>query len=412
MGMSSFAHSTTTTNRFVPTYRTTECNGSTSGTSSTWTNVYESYEKPGVRACFTTPGKVVHNITGGPSFDTSVIKLVSELRSPQNGRGSGHVVVYEMPEGYFRDNQHDKDAFQWFLRNVGAYLTGESRRDGSSMHLAANSLASVAWDLAEESTPDTRRNFITCVTWVSKFFNMLYTETDSYSKATKDTLELLIKQESSQNILKPIASTVILASMGKSVNKWNLLSKIFISVSRTFHDCGKTLVSSDALGRVFVFYVLLNLLNGSSIEDVVNHTRDEFKKEYCSLKRGDPEIRVISVLLKKIFPEKKRDVLVFGKNQNESIHDIASAIYALMVPKKLTSVTKFDICKHLKTKTYIAGYYFKPFIAGSDPFVTGENIAITTRTDKQIAANFKKAKNWGSLAIKIPPDVASGTIKV
>ena len=88
-----------------------------------------------------------------------------------------------------------------------------------------NSIASASWNFAECPTEENKDNFVSTIAWTSKFFDYMMKSKKSYWKESHDSLELLLKQTSSENILRPISAMVVLGSMGRPIDKCGVYSK-------------------------------------------------------------------------------------------------------------------------------------------------------------------------------------------
>jgi len=383
MGMSKFI------NRQVK-----ETRGKRVGSSITWKALWSQIEEgsTGTHVLF----RDTDTFIGGETVDTSVLK---ELIRRRDSEKHGHIAVFSFPKEIYSD----KFKLYWFCLNLGSYLTGSISESGNAMHLACSSLASASYKLSENSTEESRQNFINTVTWTSKFFGyMTDPSSKSWWQSTQDTYNLLIKQASSENLLRPISAMVILGSMGVKIDRWALLEKIFISVSRTYHDCEKDLVRSDSLGRIFVYTVLLDLLSGVPLETVVATSKGDFVKSFSSLKTDDKNLRVIMVLVGKIF----------NNTPEDSISEISKSIMTLMDPRKLKTMSKAEVQNGLSKGVVVNGKMLKTIdLSRESYFTTCPNTKINGVEDGSITASFSNG-NWYTVAFTPPSEMTSVSLDI
>lgn len=374
--------------------KVTETRGKRVGTSTTWSTLWGQIEEgsTGTTVLF----RDTYTFTGGATFGTSVL---NELRRRRDSEIHGHIAVFSFPKEIY----DDQFKLYWFCLNLGSYLTGNTSDSGNAMHLACNSLASASYKLSENSTEESRRNFINTVTWTSKFFGYMMDSTSkSWWQSTKDAYNLLIKQASSENLLRPISAMVILGSMGVEINRWALLEKIFISVSRTYHDCNKDLVRADSLGRIFVYTVLLDLLCGVPLETVVATSKSDFVKSFTSMKTDDKNLRVIMVLVGKIL----------NNTPEDSISKISKSIMTLMDPRKLKTMSKAEIQNGLSKGVVVNGKMLKTIdLSRESYFTTCPNTKINGVEDGSITASFSNG-HWYTVAFTPPSGMTSVSLDI
>jgi hypothetical protein len=374
--------------------KVTETRGTRVGTSTTWSALYGQIEEgsTGTTVLF----RDTDTFTGGATFDTSVL---NELRRRRDSEIHGHIAVFSFPKEIY----DDRYKLYWFCLNLGSYLTGNTTDSGNAMHLACNSLASASYKLSENSTEESRQNFINTVTWTSKFFSYMMDSTSkSWWQSTKDAYNLLIKQSSSENLLRPISAMVILGSMGIEINRWALLEKIFISVSRTYHDCNKDLVRADSLGRIFVYTVLLDLLCGVPLETVVATSKSDFVKSFTSMKTDDKNLRVMMVLVGKIL----------NNTPEDSISEISKSIMTLMDPRKLKTLSKAEIQNGLSNGVVVNGKMLKTIdLSRESYFTTCPNTKMNGLDGDSINVSFSNG-HWYTVAFTPPSEMTSVSLDI
>lgn len=372
----------------------TEARGKSVGSSSTWEALWKQVEEGTSSTTILFREK---KFIGGNTFESSGLKELGRLRS--SSENHGNIAVISFPEKIYNDQYR----LYWTTLNYGSYLTGSNNESGNGMHLVCNSLASAAWKIAENSTDETRQNFISTVTWTSKFFGyMMDPGSKECWKNTKDAYDLLIKQASSQNLLRPISAMVVLGSMGVQIDRWSLLEKIFISVSRTYHDCGKNLAKADSLSRIFVYAVLLDLLCGIPLETVVTISSDDFVKRFSALEGDDKNLRVIKVLVEKIL----------SNSSKESVNDISVSILTLMNPRKLKTLSKTEIQNGLSKGIVVEGKMLSAMDMSKESyFVTCANTKVNSMESYSVTASFS-SEQWYTIAINIPDKMTSFSLDI
>lgn len=370
-----------------------EAQGNGVGSSTTYRTLYDQIESAssGIRSLWRT----TDSHTSGNTFETSFLKELSKRRSDTR---TGNVCIFHFPKNII-DNQFN---LYWICLNAGSYLTGDSQASGNVMHLACNSLATASWNFAEDPSETNKINFISTIEWTGKLFSyMVDPKAKNYWKETCSTLNLLLEQTSSENILRPISAMVVLGSMGRPIDKWNLLSKIMISVSRTYHDCGATLATGDALGRVFVFMVLLDLLDGTPLETVVQASKMNFVKEFQSMSGSDKSLKIISIMTAKILKNTSED----------SVRKVSSILLELMKPHKLSTLCKADITSKMTSSFVVEGDMIVPLNRNAGYWKVSDNSNLRIRTADNIGIG-PSDSNWTVVAFPIPVDATSGRLDI
>lgn len=371
-----------------------EATGNTVGVGTSWNALHTDLEIgiSGIKVRF----RATDDYTSGPTWETSVIKELSERRCSETSYG--HVAVFHFPQEIMNDSRK----LYWISLNIGSYLTGNPKEAGNAMHLACSSIASASWDFAESPTEENKVNFLSTVGWSSKFFDyMMKPDAKPFWKESRDCLELLLKQTSSDNILRPISAMVVLGSMGRPIDKWSLLCKIMISVGRTFHDCGKSLVTPDALGRVFVYMVLLDLLGGVPLETVVTASKRAFITKFSSLKSDNKNLRVVTVVVSKIFT----------KTSPEVCETISNKLLHLIEPHKLSTLSMTDVTSILEESVVVEGDMITPLNRNAGSWQTDRNTNVLAQTEEMIKTRFVNSE-WGVTGYVIPSEAISGRLDI
>jgi len=370
-----------------------EATGNDVGFKVSWEDAYNEFEQ----GCSGIKGKFRNTdlFTSGSTYASSAMNILFQKR---NETGHGQVVVYYFPDNLIADTHK----FYFMCMNMGSYLTGDALLAGNGSHLACTSLASVSWDFAESPTDENRRNFISTIGWVTQFFEN--TMSDSASKVwkeSKDSLDMLLKQTSSENLLKPIAATVVLGSMGRPIDRWSLLCKIMTSVCRTYHDCDKTLITPDSLGRIFVYMFLLDLLAGVPLETVVTKSKEDFVRDFLSQEGDNDTVRVLTVIVGKIFSNTTPDVCA----------KISNIFFQIIDPKKVSSLSKTDITGNLLESLVVEGEMIEPMNLTSGSWKTDVNTTVLAQTDAAISTGPVNS-GWGVTGWSIPVGSTSGRLDI
>lgn len=364
----------------------TEATGKSSGSSASYGRVYEQYEEG-------FPG-IVHQLgsnnsrkTSGTRYPDSAICSMEKFHS--NNHGTCQAIIWKLPQEYF--DETNKTKLHWFLKNFGAMQTNDGTLEGNGIHVALASLGNAFWNFAEDPTESRQDDLINVFSWVSQYFNKLF-EYDSY-KFQLEALNLLLEKTTSENILKPISAMAVLHSLNKNIDVHSLLCKIMISVSRTYHDCNKCLTSDESLGRIFVFYTILGLLDGTPIDNVVKRSREDFIKEFnkfndASLNLNDDE-KIIATLTSKIFPDSlEKDLAVVSK-----------IIMKKMTHRKLRGFTFLEIRKELESDIILHGTtYSKPVDIKDTKWEIGGSTCIVDVYPNQFKGSFQNENHWASVS--------------
>jgi len=366
-----------------------EATGKSSGSSATYEVVYERYEKGFPRIVHQIGSKNLRK-TSGNRFLDSVFYNMERFNSENSG--TCQAIIWKLPQEFF--DRENEIKLNWFLKNFGSLQTLDGSLEGNGIHVALSSLSTAFWNFAENPTESSQDDLINVFSWVSQYFNKLY-EYDSY-KFQLEALNLLLEKNTSENILKPISAMTVLHSLNKNIDVHSLLCKIMISVSRTYHDCNKCLGLDESLGRIFVFYTILGLLDGTPIDNVVKKSREDFITEFNkfddeSLNLNYDE-KVIATLTSKIFPDSsEKDLAVVSK-----------IIMKKMKNKKLKGFTFLDIRKELEFDITLHGTtYSKPIDIKDTNWEKGGSTNVVDVSKNQIIASFENENNWASISLDL-----------
>lgn len=159
--------------------------------------------------------------------------------------------------------------------------------------------------------------------------------------------------------------------------------------------------SPNALGRVFVFMVLLDLLSGVPLESVVETSKSDFVSKFSSKTSDDKNLRVISVMVGKIFT----------KTSTEVCDSLSKELLDIIKPKKLSSFSKSDIIGRLTTTMVVDGKKISPINKDAGNWETDQSINVLEQTEDNIKTRFVNS-NWSVLGFKIPTGVNSGRLDI
>jgi hypothetical protein len=367
-----------------------EATGKSSGSLATYEMVYDRYEKGFSPGIVFQIGSNNSRKTSGNRYPDSVFYNMERFNSENSG--SCQAIIWKFPQEVF--NQQNEEKFHWFLKNFGAVQTGDGSLEGNGIHVALSSLSTAFWNFAEDPTESRQDDLISVFSWVSQYFNKLY-EYDSY-KFQLEALNLLLEKNTSENILKPVSAMAVLHSLNKNIDVHSLLCKIMISVSRTYHDCNKCLGLDEPLGRIFVYYTILDLIEGTPIDIVVKKSREDFITEFNKFNDESLNLnydeKVIATLTSKIFPDSlEKDLAVVSK-----------IIMKEMKHKKLRGFTFLDIRKELESDITLHGTtYSKPIDIKDTNWEKGGSTNVVDVYKNQIIASFENENHWASISLDL-----------
>ena len=370
-----------------------EATGKSTGNSATYEMVYDRYEKglsPGIVFQIGSNNK---RKTSGNRYPDSVFYNME--RNNSENSGTCQAIIWKLPQEFF--DRENEIKLHWFLKNFGSLQTGYGSLEGNGIHVALSSLSTAFWNFAENPTESSQDDLISVFSWVSQYFNKLY-EYDSY-KFQLEALNLLLEKNTSENILKPISAMAVLHSLNRNIDVHSLLCKIMISVSRTYHDCSKTLASDESLGRIFVFYTILGLLDGTPIDNVVKKSQENFLNEFNKFNKFndeslnlDDDESVIAILTSKIFPD----------SLTKDIAKISKIIMKKMKNRKLKSLTFLEIRKELESDIILHGTtYSKPIDIKDTNWDIGEYTQVDDVFKNEFIGSFQNESLWASLSLDL-----------
>ena len=307
-----------------------EANGECTGVLITHKEAYENYEQKyskGIRL-FLHSKDSYENFIPGESFEKSAICKLSNLKKEKGEYFS----VISLP-----DSMDSYDLY-WFLSNIGTPLTGQPTFSGNVFHICTNSVSQFMFEYINNPTDSAKEILFSAIALFDRVLDyILQKKTNDWFKVF-NALKELLDMPTSSNILRPVITMIILSKKGYPINKLDILCKIFISIGRTYHDCKTNSSNKDAFDRIYIFFVLVELLNGSNFGSIDEKYEEDLFSEISNMECCFFEA-IISMLVKKVLTKTSDEV-------TEIISDILFKILSKST-KKLKEFTVSSLKKEL-----------------------------------------------------------------
>ena len=358
------------------------------GTTTTVEGFWRSHEKGTFGTVFEmlSPTGEVRRHESEDNYKESAINTYFELRK-EFGSNGGHIRIIK----FAGDILNNSKRLYWMCVNMGASLTHENGRasSGNTMYLVTESLGSAFFHWSTDPSEANTNDLVSTLEWTLKALEYMMTASADYWQDCRKTLEFLNSQGATQNALSVIATNVVLSFLGYDVDMNDLLSKVMLSVSRTYHDCKGDLPSEDAMTRLFVYFALLNIMNKMAIEDAVALSMEDFVENFQMHEDVDDDnLKIVIVMLRKFYPNTDKENLVkFG-----------GIILEMISEEKLKSLIWNDILVNLREQVVLEGvaYHPKSLEGGSWEF-DKETIPVD-KTAERFSTRFK-GPNWYTVGI-------------
>ncbi len=307
-----------------------EANGECTGVLITHKEAYENYEQKyskGIRL-FLHSKDSYENFIPGESFEKSAICKLLNLKKEKGEYFS----VISLP-----DSMDSYDLY-WFLSNIGTPLTGQPTFSGNVFHICSNSVSQFMFEYINNPTDSAKEILFSGIALFNRVLGyILQKKTNDWFKAF-DALKELLDMPTSSNILRPVITMIILSKKGYPINNLDVLCKIFISIGRTYHDCKTNSSNKDAFDRIYIFFVLVELLNGLNFRSIDEKYKEDLFSEINNMDCCFYQA-IISLLVKKVLTKTSDDVA-------EIISDILFEILSKST-KKLKEFTVSSLKKEL-----------------------------------------------------------------
>lgn len=352
--------------------------GSDQGSATSWRSVYDKYSRPG------SIGYVDGVKLTSDNFENSIIKSVGKLRINKQVK---NILLYKLSD----DVMDDPTLTFWYLINCGSLLTGETFSSGNIQAIMNNSISAAFYEFSEETTEETKKNLLTCLTWYMKCIH--YMINNNYWNDAYEAFLISLKSPSVTNVLRQLIPSIILKMKDikiDGVDDWKIFSLVMTSISRTYHDMKCSLSSAEAMNRLFVLFVILSI-EDKKIDNVVKTSMDSFIHQYKKIYEecDNENVAIIAIMIRKIF----------NSDIDDSI-ELSKIVLKMIEPKKVPFLNKSDIRKFIKDDFKFNGEILTQFTTENTMFKYGTSI-INDSSINYIESNYKNASDWTTFAINI-----------
>jgi hypothetical protein len=294
-------------------------------------SVWQKFEQPGIRGII---GKEESDVTiiGGDSFETSIVYKIEE-----KWYSSRCLSIFYLPDTYLQKGcDISQSQLHGILHHLGTFITRRNKSKFNGFAIVMDSITTSIWNFAFFQNHLNVLRIISTLDWTKYFINNLPYE-------FQHLLDYFLHDSTfCKNNLRMVCMSILLPETTK--NTMCLFFNVISALSKIYTKHSRNLQNVEALGRLFVYYVAIEIRNGILLDfDTLSRIQQRLLEQIPKRKRYQKNLHISRNLdVIRIFIRN-----IFLKINTTNCHVLTMTVYRIMKSSQANNIQLIDIQSHL-----------------------------------------------------------------